>query len=50
MKLRWHGGGIRMCRMLLKRRKSDLFIYILDRIAYNLEQYKVVKKRAKLSS
>jgi hypothetical protein len=46
VKLKRHGGGMRRCKMLLRRRKSDLAVCAWIRVD-NVERYKVAKKTAK---
>jgi hypothetical protein len=46
VKLKRHGGGIRMCKMLLRRRKSVLGVCTWISVD-NVERYKVAKKTAK---
>jgi hypothetical protein len=48
VKLKRHGGTMRRCKMLLRRRKSACFRCMhLDRSVDNVERYKVTKKTAK---
>jgi hypothetical protein len=46
VKLKRHGGGMRRCKRLLKRKKYFRRMQ-LDRSADNVERYKVVKKTTK---
>jgi hypothetical protein len=46
MKLKRHGGRMRMCKRLLKRRKCFSHKH-LKRSTDNIERYKVIKKTVK---
>jgi hypothetical protein len=47
VKLKRHGGGMRRCKRLLRRKKECFRRMHLDRSADNVEWYKVAKKTAK---
>jgi hypothetical protein len=46
VKLKRHGGEMKKCKMLLRRKKCFRCMH-LDRSADNVERYKVAKKTAK---
>jgi hypothetical protein len=47
VKLKRHGGEMRRCKMLLRRKKSVFRCMHLDRGVDNVERYKVAKKTTK---